>query len=163
MSARGPVPNLAEAIAGAPIRGSWWGHPQSHHMYGLFEGVCGSGQVLVCRLVGGKVTFIHRRLWPALVRLADQLPKRGLAAVRDEHTARGNHRTVVTRFPLWVPGAVLRQAKRLSEVEAVRKFGAERLRAISGRAFAPRDARLHAKAGVSRATVSRRRARARRA
>jgi hypothetical protein len=27
-SARGPVPNLAEQIAGEPIRGSWWAtHP----------------------------------------------------------------------------------------------------------------------------------------
>ena len=26
-SARGPLPNLAEWIAGEPIRGSWWGHP----------------------------------------------------------------------------------------------------------------------------------------
>jgi hypothetical protein len=26
-SSRGPVPNLAEIIAGAPIQGSWWGHP----------------------------------------------------------------------------------------------------------------------------------------
>ena len=25
-AARGPAPNLAEAIAGEPIRGSWWGH-----------------------------------------------------------------------------------------------------------------------------------------
>src|SRR6266511_3789241 len=24
--ARGPVPNLAEAVATGPIRGSWWGH-----------------------------------------------------------------------------------------------------------------------------------------
>ena len=28
-SARGPVPNVAEAVAGEPIRGSWWGHPAS--------------------------------------------------------------------------------------------------------------------------------------
>src|SRR4051794_2330166 len=26
-SARGPVPNLAECVAGEPIRGSWRGHP----------------------------------------------------------------------------------------------------------------------------------------
>jgi hypothetical protein len=25
-SARGPVPNLAEAVAGERIRGGWWGH-----------------------------------------------------------------------------------------------------------------------------------------
>jgi len=26
-SARGPIPNIAEMIAGEPIKGSWWGHP----------------------------------------------------------------------------------------------------------------------------------------
>jgi len=26
-SARGPVPNLAEQVAGERIRGSWWGPP----------------------------------------------------------------------------------------------------------------------------------------
>jgi hypothetical protein len=56
-------------------------------MYRVFGAVCDSSQVLVCRLVGGKVTFVHRRLWPALVRLGSRLSKRGLAAVQDEHTA----------------------------------------------------------------------------
>lgn len=32
-SARGPVPSLAERIAGGPIRGSWWGHPSGHEIY----------------------------------------------------------------------------------------------------------------------------------
>src|SRR5215831_10989360 len=107
MSARGPVPNLAEAIAGAPIRGSWWGHPRSHEMYRVFETVCDSPEVLVCRLVDGKVTFVHRRLWPALVRLAGRLPKGRIAAVRQEHTARGYHQTRAMPFPRWVPKDVL--------------------------------------------------------
>jgi hypothetical protein len=32
-SAQGPVPSLAEAIAGEPIRGSWWGHPSSRLIF----------------------------------------------------------------------------------------------------------------------------------
>src|SRR5882762_7212566 len=50
MAARGPVPSLAEAIAGEPIRGSWWSHPMSRHMYQVFDAVRDSEQVLVCRL-----------------------------------------------------------------------------------------------------------------
>jgi hypothetical protein len=123
MAARGPVPSLAEAIAGAPFRGSWWGHPQGRHMYSVFQTVCDSPDVLVCRLVGGKVTFVHKRLWPALVRLADRLPKRGLAATRDEHTASGAHRTVITRYPDWVPKPVLKSAARLGEDEAIALLG----------------------------------------
>lgn len=137
MSARGPVPSLAEAIAGAPFRGSWWGHPRAHLMYGVFEAIYGSRQVLVCRLVGGKVTFVHRRLWPALARLAGRLPKRGLAAVREEHTVRGRHRTVVTAFPRWVPAQVLSRARRLSIAQAVSALGPDLLSAISGRESGP--------------------------
>jgi hypothetical protein len=127
MSARGAVPNLAEAIAGEPIRGSWWGHPKSHHMFRVFEAVCDSGQVLVCRLVGGKVTLVHRRVWPALVRLAGRFPKRGLAATREEHTEKGHHRTIVTPYPRWVPKEVLAEAKRLTVAEAESTIGAEGL------------------------------------
>jgi hypothetical protein len=31
----GPVPNFAEAVAGAPIRGSWWGHPKAREIFPL--------------------------------------------------------------------------------------------------------------------------------
>jgi hypothetical protein len=34
-AAAGPVPCLAEAIAGAPVRGSWWSHPRSHEIFAL--------------------------------------------------------------------------------------------------------------------------------
>jgi hypothetical protein len=32
-SARGPLPNLAEHIAGEAIRGSWWGHSSGHEIF----------------------------------------------------------------------------------------------------------------------------------
>ena len=118
MSARGPVPSLAEAIAGGPIRGSWWGHPQARSIYHLCGAVSDSKDVLVCRLVDGKVTFVHRRLWPALVRMADRLPKKRMAAVREEHTSAGRHEVKETPFPRWVPEDVLRDGRRLGAEEA---------------------------------------------
>ena len=133
VSARGPAPTLTHAIAGEPIRGSWWGHAKSHHIYRVLETVCDSRRVLVCRLMDGKVTLVDRRLWPALVRVANRLPKRGLAAIREEHTARGRHRVVVTPFPRWVPKAIVAQGRRLSEVDAVSRLGRELLQALSGR------------------------------
>jgi len=132
MAARGPVPSLAEAIAGAPFRGSWWAHPESRRMYRAFEAVRESRHVLTCRLVGGKVTFVHRRLWPALVRLASRLPKSGLAAIHEEHTAQGRHRTRVTPFPRWVPKEISRKARGLDESEAMRRLGTDLLRAVGG-------------------------------
>jgi hypothetical protein len=119
VSARGPAPRLVEAIAGEPIRGSWWAHPRAHRIYGVLEAVYDSRDVLVCRLIDRKVTLIHRRLWPALVRLAGRLGRKRLAAVREEHTPSGRHRTVETPFPRWVPAAIREAAKRLSEADAV--------------------------------------------
>src|ERR1700724_2911880 len=84
-SARGPVPNLAEAVAGDRIRGSWWGHAKGQNIFAATRAIRNAPDVLVCCLLGGKVTYIHSRLWPAVVRLADKLNKTSLAAIRDEH------------------------------------------------------------------------------
>jgi hypothetical protein len=118
LSARGPVPNLAEAVAGEPIRGSWWGHPKGREIFRALGVVNASSDVVICPLVGGKLTFVHRRLWPALVRLASRLPKTALAAVEEEHTASGAHRSIRTPFPGWVPREVRAAARRVSEREA---------------------------------------------
>src|SRR5689334_18133558 len=93
-SARGPVPSLAEAVAGAPIRGSWWGHKKGTEIFRALNVVGDSADVLCLRLIDGKVTFVHRRLWPALVRLADQLGRERLTAIKQEHTETGAHRNV---------------------------------------------------------------------
>jgi hypothetical protein len=37
--------------------GSWWGHAKGHEIFWLTRAVRDSGDVLVCRLVGGKVTL----------------------------------------------------------------------------------------------------------
>jgi hypothetical protein len=123
-AARGPVPSLAEAIAGGPIRGSWWGHPQGKEIFHAAEAVGESPDVLVCKLIDGKVTYVHRRLWPALVKLAGRFRKERLAKVWDEHTARGAHRARRTPFPAWVPAAVMKQAAALTVPEAERTLSA---------------------------------------
>jgi hypothetical protein len=122
-SARGPVPSLAEAVAGERIRGGWWKHPKGHDIFAAARAARDSEDVLVCRLVDGKVTFIHRRLWPALVRLADKLRKKSLAAIHEDHTASGWHRMVERPFPQWVAPEVRAIADHLSEEEAISQLG----------------------------------------
>jgi hypothetical protein len=102
-SARGPVPNLAEHVAGEPIRGSWWGHASGGEIFAALNRVRGSDDVVATRLIEGRVTLIHRRVWPALVRVADRFPPERLAAIDEQHTASGAHRTVEVPFPEWVP------------------------------------------------------------
>jgi hypothetical protein len=122
-SARGPVPNLAEAVAGRPIKGSWWGHPKGHQIFGLTRSVRASPDVVTCRLINGKVTYVHRRVWPALVRLASRFPRRDLGSLQEIHTVRGRHELRVMPFPRWVPGMVRQAAGRLSNSEAEDALG----------------------------------------
>jgi hypothetical protein len=117
-SARATVPSLAQVVAGEPLRGSWWAHPKGNHIFQLSRAIRSSPDVLVCRLVDGKITYIHRRLWPALVRVADRFSKRKLGAVKEAHTPAGKHKLLVTPFPEWVPRKVLKVAQKLTEKEA---------------------------------------------
>jgi len=112
-SAHGPKPSLAELVVGEAIRGSWWGHPRSHE---IFEGINvarKSSGVVATTLVKGKVTVVHRLLWPALAMLADILHLGALDAVHEEHTASGSHRTTTTPFPDWMPAKALESARTL--------------------------------------------------
>ena len=117
-AARGPVPSLAEAIADGPIRGSWWGHAKGRVIFHAAQAICESPEILVCKLIDGKVTYVHRRLWPALVKLAPRFRKSQLAKVWDEHTKSGAHASRRIAFPEWVPSEVLREAEALSIAEA---------------------------------------------
>ena len=123
-AAHGPVPSLAEAIAGGPVRGNWWSHPNSHEIFRVTRAIRDSDDVLVCRLIKGKVTFVHRRLWPALVRAADHLPPERLSRLREVHTSSGRHVIEQVPFPEWVPSSIRAAARRLSEESALAELGA---------------------------------------
>ena len=118
-SAHGPLPSVAELVAGERISGSWWAHPSSHAIFDAINTLAGSPDVVRARLVNGKVTLVHRRVWCALVRVADRFPIDRLAAIREEHTGTGAHRVLRQDFPGWVPSDVLRDAKDLSEDAAL--------------------------------------------
>lgn len=122
-SAKGAVPRLTEVIVDEPINGSWWSHPKSHQIFTILQAVTESDDILVCRLVDGKVTLVHRRLWPALVRVAERFSSTHIAQVREEHTPSGHHVSREVPFPKWVPTEVKEQAKRISEKEALSALG----------------------------------------
>lgn len=117
-SGRGPVPNLADLIAGEPIRGSWWGHRKASQIFRCSRAIRHSEDVLVCRLVGGKVTYVHRCTWPALVRLKDRFDPVRLGAIHEVHTAQGKHEIRTVPFPNWVPREVTLAAASLTAREA---------------------------------------------
>jgi len=142
VSGRGPAPRLVEAILGERIQGSWWAHPRSHEIFALLQRLEHSSDLAQCRLVDGKVTFVHRRLWPALVKLQRFFAPERLARIRQEHTSSGKHVNRSVGFSTWVPRSVKEAAEQLSQSEA------ERLLApalISASLTAKRKRRAHAR------------------
>jgi hypothetical protein len=119
-SARGPVPSLAEAVAGEPIRGSWWAHPKGQTIFRVTRALAESPDVLVCKLIDNKITYVHRQLWPALVKLSRRFSKAQLAKVWEEHTDSGAHQSKRMAFPEWVPSDVIKEAESLSITDAER-------------------------------------------
>jgi hypothetical protein len=61
------LPDVASAVAGEPIRGSWWAHPRAHAIFAYLSAIEQHPDTLMTKLVAGKVTFVHRRLWPAVL------------------------------------------------------------------------------------------------
>jgi len=103
-SARGPVPNIAEAVAGEPIVGSWWAHPKGKAIFAALSEIDDSEDIRCFKLIDGKVTFVHAARGPALVRLAKDgvLSADAAASLQQEHMPTGEHRNFVTPFPDWV-------------------------------------------------------------
>jgi len=117
-SGRGPIPSLPELVVGEPIKGSWWAHPAHDEIFRVLNEAADSDDIVRLRLVQRKLTLVHRRLWPAVVRVAATLGVDRLAAVTEEHTPTGKHRVDETPFPQWVPDQVARDAAALTEDEA---------------------------------------------
>jgi hypothetical protein len=64
------LPSVVDLVAGGRVKGSWWGHKKGHEIFrdlGMLES---HPDVLVTRLVSGKVTYLHRSLWPDFLSVA---------------------------------------------------------------------------------------------
>src|SRR5688572_446734 len=73
IEARGLLPmhdantlSATSILAKEPVHGSWWSHPKANEMYRVISEIDEHHDVTVVKLLGGKLTFVHRRLWPAL-------------------------------------------------------------------------------------------------
>ncbi|MCZ6543082.1 MAG: hypothetical protein O6768_05410 [Planctomycetota bacterium] len=92
-------------------------------IFKLTRTIRSSENILVCRLVQGKVTYVHQRLWPAIVRLQASIGKENLGAIQEIHTSSGKHQVSVTPFLDWVPVSAKRRAERLTISEATSQLG----------------------------------------
>jgi|SRR6185295_19392073 len=60
------LPNVCTLVTGEAMRGSWWSHPQSQDIFAVNEQLEDNPDVLLTKLISGKVTFVHRQLWRSL-------------------------------------------------------------------------------------------------
>ena len=61
------LPNLCRLVAGERVRGSWWAHPRAQEIFQVYGALEDHPDVLILKLISGKVTYIHRTLWSQIV------------------------------------------------------------------------------------------------
>ncbi len=64
------LPSVASLIAGEPVRGSWWSHPRAQLIFVTLNKLEDHKDVLFTKLISGKVTLVHRRLWSGFLAIA---------------------------------------------------------------------------------------------
>lgn len=62
--------SVTRLVTGEQVRGSWWSHPRTHDIYWVYQELHHRDDVQSCKLVAGKLTFVGKALWPALLRVA---------------------------------------------------------------------------------------------
>ncbi len=66
----GNLPSVTTLVAGEPVRGSWWGHPQGSRIWHLLQELEDRSDLLWAKLLSGKVTLVHPRLQDAFLSVA---------------------------------------------------------------------------------------------
>lgn len=61
------LPSVATLITGAPMHSSWWSHPLAQTIFHVNGQLDDYEDVIVTKLIAGKVTFVHRKLWPEIL------------------------------------------------------------------------------------------------
>jgi hypothetical protein len=57
------LPSVGGLVTGEKIRGSWWSHKLAQTIFAVSEMLEDHTDVLIMKLISGKVTFVHRELW----------------------------------------------------------------------------------------------------
>jgi hypothetical protein len=60
------LPSVASLIAGEPISGSWWSHAFAQMIFATLGQLEDHPDVMFTKLISGKVTLVHRKLWPEI-------------------------------------------------------------------------------------------------
>jgi hypothetical protein len=116
--------NVVTFMTGERVKGSWWSHPRAHEIFNAVEALP-EDQVLETKLVGGKVTFVHRSLWPDLLAVATGEREYQV------HTTSGRHEK---RYEPWDAWAKRMKVRATRDVAAARERLEKAVIAIGGTA-----------------------------
>ena len=119
------LPNVVTILTGEKLSASWWSHPQGKLIFNVLRELEDHPDVLVAKLIAGKDTLVHRRLWIAFLAAASRL----LVHALEVHTEFGRHEMVTRSWRAWAkekkvaPLASAQEGRRIIE-EACAAIGA---------------------------------------
>jgi hypothetical protein len=61
------LPSVASLITGEPVSGSWWSHASAQKIFATLGQFADHRDVMFTKLISGKVTLVHRKLWPEIL------------------------------------------------------------------------------------------------
>ena len=64
------LPNVVTLLTGEALSTSWWSHPKGRLIFAVLSDLSEHPDVLFSKLLNGKVTLVHRKLWPAFLATA---------------------------------------------------------------------------------------------
>lgn len=78
------LPSVSAIVAGEAVKGSWWGHARAHAIYEAAQQLASCPDVVATKLISGKVTYVHCRLWSPLVAVGTSMEPWQLQGLSDE-------------------------------------------------------------------------------
>jgi len=63
-------PSITGIMVREPIKGSWWSHPRANDIHMMSQRLSQHPDAIFLKLLSGKTTYVHRRLWPGLIAIA---------------------------------------------------------------------------------------------
>ena len=61
--------NIVSLVTGENLARSWWGHKKGAQIFHLLHELEGLPFVSSCKIISGKVTFIHKSIWSSIYKL----------------------------------------------------------------------------------------------
>ncbi|MCA1575344.1 MAG: hypothetical protein LC770_12575 [Acidobacteria bacterium] len=116
------LPSVACLIAGEPISGSWWSHAFAQKIFTTLGQFADHRDVMFTKLISGKVTLVHRKLWPEITAIGTARAPwqmKGLSkSARNLFEMIDEHGSLRTDQLVWPESATAKPGEAARELEA---------------------------------------------